>query len=107
MGGGRFGVPARVRDGATALGAAALLLGTGLSEEPSGAAPDVPGYALPAAGALALVARRRAPPAVLAVTGLCAAGYPAAGFGMLSVPYLAQCTARYGPGAAPSRWRHP
>ncbi|MET9830760.1 sensor histidine kinase [Streptomyces sp. NPDC006385] len=85
---GRFGVPAGVRDWTIALGVAALLLGTGLSEEPPGRGPDVLGYALLAVGGLALVARRRAPLAVLAVTGLCAAGYLAAGFEVLSVPYL-------------------
>lgn len=46
------------------------------------------GYALLAAGGLALAARRRAPLSVLAVTGLSAVGYQAAGFDVLSVPYL-------------------
>ena len=46
------------------------------------------GYVLLAAGGLALVARRRAPVAVLAVTGLCAVGYQAAGFEVLAVAYL-------------------
>ncbi|WOT36232.1 sensor histidine kinase [Streptomyces coeruleorubidus] len=85
---GRFGVPAAVRDWAIALGVAALLLGTGLSGEHPGAGPDVLGYALLTAGGLALAARRRAPLAVLAVTGLCAVGYQAAGFDVLAVSYL-------------------
>ncbi|MGW3746613.1 sensor histidine kinase [Streptomyces sp. NPDC005146] len=85
---GRFSFPAGVRDWAMALGVAALLLGTGLSKEHPGTDPDVLGYALLAAGGLALAARRRAPLTVLAVTGLCAVGYQAAGFDVLSVPYL-------------------
>ena len=85
---GRFGLPAGVTDGTIALGAAALLLGTGLSGEPPGTDLDVLGYVLLAAGGLALVARRRAPLAVLAVTGVCAVGYLAVGFDALSVPYL-------------------
>jgi signal transduction histidine kinase len=40
------------------------------------------------AGGLALAARRRAPVAVLAVTGLCAVGYQAAGFDVPAVAYL-------------------
>ncbi|WP_351228620.1 sensor histidine kinase [Streptomyces sp. NPDC002133] len=86
--GGRFRVPAGVGDWAVALGVAVLLLGTGLSGEHPNTDPDVLGYALLAAGGLALAARRRAPLAVLAVTGLCAVGYQAAGFHVLSVAYL-------------------
>ncbi|MFE6759960.1 sensor histidine kinase [Streptomyces sp. NPDC057684] len=85
---GRFGVRAGVRDWALALGAAALLVGTELSEGRPGTDPDVLGYALLAAGGLALAARRRAPLTVLAVTGLSAVGYQAAGFDVLCVPYL-------------------
>ncbi|WP_406323871.1 sensor histidine kinase [Streptomyces sp. NBC_01637] len=85
---GRFGVPAGVGDGAIALGVAALLLGTGLSGEHLRTGPDMLGYALLAAGGLALAARRRAPLTVLAVTGLCAVGYQAAGFDVLAVSYL-------------------
>lgn len=85
---GRFGVPAGVGDGAIALGVAALLLGTGLSGEQPGTGPDMLGYALLAAGGLALAARRRAPLTVLAGTGLCAVGYQAAGFDVLAVSYL-------------------
>ena len=40
------------------------------------------------AGGLALAARRRAPVAVLAVTGLCAVGYQAVGFDVPAVAYL-------------------
>ncbi|MFE4540018.1 sensor histidine kinase [Streptomyces scopuliridis] len=85
---GRFGVPAGVGDGAIALGVAALLLGNGLSGEHPGTGPDMLGYVLLAAGGLALVARRRAPLTVLAVTGLCAVGYQAVGFDVLAVSYL-------------------
>jgi signal transduction histidine kinase len=85
---GRFGVPPGVSDWALALGVAALLLGTGLSGEHPDTDPDVLGYALLAAGGLALAARRRASLAVLAVTGLCGVGYQAAGFDVLAVPYL-------------------
>ncbi|WP_030208346.1 sensor histidine kinase [Streptomyces sp. NRRL S-87] len=88
MSGRRYGIPARVGDGAIAVGVAALLLGTGLSGGHLGTGPDPLGYALLAVGGLALVARRRAPLAVLAVTGLCAVGYQAAGFDVLSVAYL-------------------
>ncbi len=49
---------------------------------------DLFGYALLAAGGLALAARRRAPVAVLVVTGLCAVGYQAAGFDVPAVAYL-------------------
>ncbi|MER7576542.1 sensor histidine kinase [Streptomyces sp. NPDC126514] len=85
---GRYGVPAGVRDWTIAVGVAALLLGTGFSGEDPDADPDVLGYVLLAAGGLALAARRRAPLAVLAVTGLCAVGYQAAGFDVLAVSYL-------------------
>ncbi|MEV8593435.1 sensor histidine kinase [Streptomyces sp. NPDC052012] len=85
---GRFGVPPAVRDWALALGVAALLVATGLTGEYTGPASGVLGYALLAAGGLALAARRRAPQAVLAVTGLCAVGYQLAGFDVLAVSYL-------------------
>ncbi|GGT00112.1 sensor histidine kinase [Streptomyces chromofuscus] len=85
---GRFGVPPGARDWAIALGVAALLLGTGLSGQPADTQPGLPGYAVLAAGGLALAARRRAPLAVLAVTGLCAVGYQIAGFDVLAVSYL-------------------
>ncbi|MFF7843098.1 sensor histidine kinase [Streptomyces ossamyceticus] len=85
---GRFGVPAGVRDWAVAVGVAGLLVGTGLSGESSTANSDLLGYALLAGGGLALAAARRAPLVVLAVTGLCAVGYQAAGFDVLAVSYL-------------------
>ncbi|MGW0195313.1 sensor histidine kinase [Nonomuraea sp. NPDC003201] len=85
---GRFGVPAAVTDWAIAGGVAAALLVTGLSGQHSATYPDLLGYALLAAGGLALAARRRAPVPVLAVTGLCAAGYQAAGFDVPAVAYL-------------------
>ncbi|MET8570697.1 sensor histidine kinase [Streptomyces sp. NPDC004783] len=85
------GVPvvrARVADGAIAAGVAAALLVTGASGQRSATDLDVLGYALLTAGGLALAARRRAPVAVLAVTGLCAVGYQAAGFDVPAVAYL-------------------
>ncbi|MER5997666.1 histidine kinase [Nonomuraea angiospora] len=85
---GRFGVPAAVTDWAIAGGVAAALLVTGLSGQHSTTYLDLLGYALLAAGGLALAARRRAPVPVLAVTGLCAAGYQAAGFDVPAVAYL-------------------
>ena len=87
-----------IGDWAIAVGVAAILLVTGLSGEHSAlnldasnldaSNLDLLGYALLAAGGLALVARRRAPVAVLAVTGLCAVGYQAAGFDVPAVAYL-------------------
>ncbi|MFI8497808.1 sensor histidine kinase [Streptomyces sp. NPDC085524] len=88
MGKRRFEVPAAVGDWAIAVGVAALMLGTGWSGEHPGTATDLLGRALLAVGGLALAARRRAPVVVLAVTGLCAIGYQAAGFDVLSVAYL-------------------
>jgi signal transduction histidine kinase len=85
---GRLGVPAGVWDWAVAVGVAALLVGTGLSGESSTANSDLLGYALLAGGGLALAAGSRAPLLVLAVTGLCAVGYQAAGFDVLAVSYL-------------------
>ncbi|MFG2296136.1 sensor histidine kinase [Streptomyces sp. NPDC048603] len=49
---------------------------------------DLLGLGLLVAGGLALAARGRAPVAVLGVTGLCAAGYQAAGFDVPAVAYL-------------------
>ncbi|MEU5790622.1 histidine kinase [Micromonospora purpureochromogenes] len=85
---GRFGVPAGVRDWAIAVGVAAALLAAGLSEQQSATNVDLLGYALLAAGGLALAARCRAPVPVLVVTGLCAVGYQAAGFDVPAVAYL-------------------
>ncbi|MFD8009582.1 sensor histidine kinase [Streptomyces sp. NPDC058955] len=88
MGIRRFGVPAGVGDWVIAAGVAALMLGDGWSGEHLGTGPAPLGYALLAVGGLALAARRRAPVVVLAVTGLCAVGYQAVGFDVLTVAYL-------------------
>ena len=85
---GRFRVRAGVRDWAIAVGVAATLLVTGLSGQHSATDLDLLGYALLVAGGLALAARRRAPVAVLAVTGLCAVGYQAVGFDVPAVAFL-------------------
>ncbi|MGW0591768.1 sensor histidine kinase [Streptosporangium sp. NPDC002607] len=88
MGTGRSGIRAGVKDGAIAVCVAATLLVTGLSGQNSATNLDLFGYALLAAGGLVLAARRRAPVPVLAVTGLCAVGYQAAGFDVPAVAYL-------------------
>ncbi|PWI05332.1 two-component sensor histidine kinase [Streptomyces sp. NWU339] len=88
MGRRRFGLPAGVGDWVIAVGVAALMLGTGWSGAHPGTGPDLLGHALLAGGGLALAARRRTPVVVLAVTGLCAVGYQAAGFDVLAVAYL-------------------
>ncbi|WP_440102969.1 sensor histidine kinase [Streptosporangium sp. H16] len=85
---GRSGVRADVQDWAIAVGVAATLLVTGLSGRHSATDLALLGYALLAAGGLVLAARRRAPIPVLAVTGLCAVGYQAAGFDVPAVAYL-------------------
>ncbi|MEV7141869.1 sensor histidine kinase [Streptomyces tauricus] len=85
---GRFRVPASAMDWATAVGVAALLLGTGLSGQHPAAGRELFGAALLVAGGLALAVCRRAPIAVLIVTGLCAVGYEAVGFEVLAVSYL-------------------
>jgi signal transduction histidine kinase len=81
---GRIGVS----DWVIAVGVAAILLVTGLSGQRSATIPDLLGYVLLTVGGLALVARRRAPVPVLAVTGLCAVGYQAAGVDVPAVAYL-------------------
>ncbi|GLW11406.1 two-component sensor histidine kinase [Microtetraspora sp. NBRC 13810] len=85
---GRFTVRAGVTDWAIAVGVAATLLVTGLSGQHATTNLDLLGYALLTAGGLGLAARRRAPVPVLAVTGLCAVGYQAAGFDVPAVAYL-------------------
>lgn len=75
-------------DWVIAVSVAALLLGSGLAGQHQAGKEQLFGSVLLAAGGMALVARRRAPIAVLAVTGLCAVGYEAAGFGVLAVSYL-------------------
>ncbi|MET0135587.1 MAG: histidine kinase [Kibdelosporangium sp.] len=76
------------KDWAISVGVAATLLTAGLSGRPPASNLDLLGYALLATGGLALVARRRAPVVVLAVTGLCALGYQAVGFDVPVVAYL-------------------
>ncbi|MEV4148267.1 histidine kinase [Amycolatopsis sp. NPDC049691] len=78
----------RVVDGVVAAGVAAALLIAGLSARHVPTALDPLGYALLVAGGLALVARRRAPVVVLAVTAACALGYQVAGFEVPVVAYL-------------------
>ncbi|MDX3310567.1 sensor histidine kinase [Streptomyces sp. NPDC054884] len=85
---GRLAVPAGVTDWATALGVAALLLGTGLSGPHPSGGRELLGSVLLAAGGLALAGRRRAPLVVLAVTAVCAVGYLGTGFEALAVSYL-------------------
>lgn len=85
---GRFRIRASVRDWLIAVGVAAALLVTGLSGHHSATGLDLLGYALLVVGGLALAAGRRAPVAVLAVTGLCAVGYQAAGFDVAAVAFL-------------------
>ncbi|MFI5909468.1 sensor histidine kinase [Dactylosporangium sp. NPDC051541] len=66
------------------VGVAAILVVSGAAEHRPGALA----YTLLAAGGLALVARRWQPVPVLIATGLCAAGYQAAGFDVFAVAYL-------------------
>ncbi|GGP80383.1 sensor histidine kinase [Saccharothrix coeruleofusca] len=84
MSGGR----GAVADWGIAVGVAAALLIAGLSGQHPTPWPAPWGHVLLAAGGLALVARRRAPVAVLVVTGLCGWGYQAAGFDVPVVAYL-------------------
>ena len=79
---------AGARDGAIALCVTAILLATGLSGHHPGTDLDALGYLLMAISGLALTASRRAPVPVLAVTGLCAVGYQAAGFQVPALAYL-------------------
>ncbi|GAA2097488.1 histidine kinase [Streptomyces albiaxialis] len=75
-------------DWAIAAGVTAALLVTVVSGRHSGPHPAPLALALLAVGGLALVARRRAPVPVLAVTGLCAAGSEAAGAEVPAVAFL-------------------
>lgn len=77
---------ARITDWVIAVGVAAVLLVTGLGRAHIG--PGWLGYALLVAGGLALAEQRRAPVAVLAVTGLCAVGYQALGFDVPVIAFL-------------------
>lgn len=78
----------RIADWVIAAGVAASLLVAGLSGQHPGTSLDPLGYALLIIGGLALTARRRAPVAVLAVTGSCALGYQAVGFDVPVVAFL-------------------
>ena len=77
-----------VADWLIAVGVAATLLITGLSAPQPPGRLDPLGYGLLVAAGLLLVARRRAPVIVLALTGLCTLGYLAVGFDVPAVPYL-------------------
>jgi signal transduction histidine kinase len=85
---GRPGLRAGVVDVAIGACTAATLLFGGATGDRPGTDLDLLGYLLLAVGGLALAARRRAPVAVLAVTGLCALGYQAVGFDVPAVAYL-------------------
>ncbi|HEX8628732.1 MAG TPA: histidine kinase [Catenuloplanes sp.] len=85
---GRSGVRAMVSDWAIAACVTATLVVAALSGNHPGTDHALLGYGLLVAGGLALAARRRAPLPVLAVTGLCAVGYQAAGFDVPAVAYL-------------------
>lgn len=82
------GVWNRIRNWVIAICVATALLITALSEDRTTTGDDMVGYVLVAVSGLALVARRRAPIAVLIVTGLCVAGYNAIGFEVPAVAYL-------------------
>ena len=88
MSSGRLHVPAPVRDAVIAIGVAAALVLAGLSGDRPSGGRDVLGLALLASGGLALAAGRRAPVAVLTVTGLCAVGYQAVGYDVPAVAFL-------------------
>ncbi|GGV85793.1 two-component sensor histidine kinase [Streptomyces gelaticus] len=88
MSAGESGVRARFGDWAIAVGVVAALLVTGLSGQRSDTDLALLGYVLLTTGGLALGVRRRAPVVVLAVTGLSAVGYQAAGFDVPAVAYL-------------------
>jgi signal transduction histidine kinase len=81
-------IRADVKDWAIAVCVAAALIIVGSSAHHPATDLDLLGYALLAAGGLALAGRRQAPVPVLAVTGLCAVGYQAAGFEVPAVAYL-------------------
>ncbi|MEV0643640.1 histidine kinase [Phytomonospora sp. NPDC050363] len=84
----RPAIPAGVTDRLITAGVAAMLLLVGLLQGHSATGLGIVGYALLAVSGFALIARRRAPVAVLAVTGLCAVGYQAVGFDVPAVAFL-------------------
>lgn len=79
---------AQAKDWVIAAGVTATLLVTALAEDHSATDLDVLGYALVVASGLTLISRRRTPLPVLVVTGLCVAGYNAAGLEVPAVAYL-------------------
>ncbi|MGW3495330.1 sensor histidine kinase [Streptomyces sp. NPDC001020] len=81
-------VRAQVRRWLIAVCVAAMLLSTALAEDHPATDLDILGYVLIGTSGLALAASRRAPITVLAVTGLCVAGYNAVGFDVPAVAYL-------------------
>ncbi|HEX6340180.1 histidine kinase [Umezawaea sp.] len=84
MSGPRIGVG----DWGIAVGVAAALLVAGLSGRHPSTLLDPLGHVVLATGGLALAARRRAPVAVLAVTGVCALAHQALGFDVPVVAFL-------------------
>lgn len=84
MGRGRV----EVRDWVIGVGVAAILLATALLDRPQLVRLDPLAYGLLVAGGLSLVAWRRAPVLVLAVTGLCVLGHQALGLDVPAVAYL-------------------
>ncbi|MGD6750026.1 sensor histidine kinase [Streptomyces sp. BH105] len=88
MGTERLAVRAGVRDAVIAVCVAAMLLAAALSGDRPDTKLELLGCVLLLTGGLALYARRRAPVAVLAVTGLCAVGYQATGVDVPVVAYL-------------------
>ncbi|WP_253289640.1 histidine kinase [Verrucosispora sioxanthis] len=79
---------AAVRDWTIAVGVTAVLLIAALSATRPATGEDLFGYAWLVTGGLALVARRRAPVAVLVVTGVCAVGHQATGIEVPAVAFL-------------------
>ncbi|MFI7549102.1 sensor histidine kinase [Micromonospora sediminimaris] len=85
---GRILRRAAVGDWAIAVGVTALLLIAGLSATRPATGADLFGYAWLVTGGLVLAARRRAPVAVLIVTGVCAVGHQATGIELPAVAFL-------------------
>lgn len=75
-------------DWAIAVGVAATLLVAGLLGSHRSGALELLGFGLLIAGGLVLIARRRAPVAVLLVTGACALGHQACGFDVPAIAFL-------------------
>ncbi|WBB51021.1 histidine kinase [Verrucosispora sp. WMMA2044] len=79
---------AAVRDWTIAVGVTAVLLIAALSATRPATGEDLLGYAWLVTGGLALVARRRAPVAVLVVTGVCAVSHQATDIEVPAVAFL-------------------